>query len=150
MGTRFLPALLLMVGISVPGEVPVNTDWPQFLGPTRNCIYQGLDADGHWPGKAPPVVWQQAVGHGFSGPVVANHKLVVFQRLGDQETVECLDSRTGSGLWRFAYPTSYQDEFGFDDGPRATPTIAEGRVFTFGAEGMLHCLDMESGKKLWS
>jgi outer membrane protein assembly factor BamB len=81
---------------------------------------------------------------------VADHKLILFHRLDDKETVECLDARIGSPIWSFAYPTRYQDEFGFDDGPRATPTIAGGRVYTFGAEGMLHCLDFESGKALWS
>jgi outer membrane protein assembly factor BamB len=96
------------------------------------------------------MIWQKEIGHGFSGPVVADHKLVLFQRRIDQETVECLDARTGSPIWNFAYPTSYQDEFGFDDGPRATPSIAAGRVYTFGAEGMLHCLDLGNGRKLWS
>jgi len=77
------------------------------------------------------VVWQKAVGHGFSGPVVADRKLILFHRLADNETVECLDARTGSPFWSFAYPTSYQDEFGFDHGPRATPAIAGERVADF-------------------
>ena len=95
-------------------------------------------------------MWQKAVGHGFSGPAVADHKLILFHRLGDEETVECLDAQTGNSIWRFAYPTTYQDDFGFDDGPRATPTIAEDRVYTFGAQGMLNCLDAKNGKKLWN
>jgi len=126
------------------------TDWPQFLGPTRNGVYGGVDVGEGWSTNAPRVVWHRAVGHGFSGPGVAGSKLILFHRLSNNETVECLDARTGSAIWSFAYPTGYQDEFGFDDGPRATPSIAEGRVFTFGAEGKLHCLDLGSGKKLWS
>jgi outer membrane protein assembly factor BamB len=81
--------------------------------------------------------------------VVANHKLLLFHRRLDREVVDCLDARTGSPIWSFTYPTGYQDEFGFDDGPRATPSIAAGRVYTFGAEGRLHCLDLGTGKKLW-
>jgi len=125
-------------------------DWPQFLGPTRNNVYPGTDLAEGWPSKGPPAVWQKAVGHGFSGPVVSEHKLILFHRIGDQETVDCLDAATGSSIWSFAYRTGYQDEFGFDDGPRATPAISEGRVYTFGAEGMLHCVEFASERKLWS
>ena len=149
MRTRFLPALVITVTVSARGGTAV-ADWPQFLGPTRNGVYQGADLSGSWPGKGPPVIWQKEVGRGFSGPAVADHKLVLFHRIVDRETVDCLDAETGNPIWSHAYPTSYQDEFGFDDGPRATPTISGGRVYTFGAEGMLHCLDFESGQRLWN
>lgn len=126
------------------------SDWPQFLGPNRDGVYDGSDLTDAWPAGGPPVVWQKGVGHGFSGPVVADHKLILFHRENAQEIVACLDARTGSPVWSFAYPTSYQDDFGFDDGPRATPSISGGRVYTFGAQGMLHCLEAGSGKKVWS
>ena len=126
------------------------SDWPQFLGPTRNGVYGGTDLADGWPASGPAVVWRKPVGHGFSGPVVADHKLILFQRRGDQETVECLDARTGNPLWDAAYPTGYQDDFGFDDGPRATPSVAGGSVYTFGAEGRLQCLDFDNGKVRWS
>ena len=96
------------------------------------------------------MVWQKSIGQGFSGPAVADHKLVLFHRVNDKETVDCLDAKTGKELWAFDYPTAYQDDFGFDEGPRATPSIAGGRVFTYGAEGKLHCLDFATGKKIWS
>ncbi|HEX3799522.1 MAG TPA: PQQ-binding-like beta-propeller repeat protein [Verrucomicrobiae bacterium] len=126
------------------------TDWPQFLGPTRNGVYPGKDLAATWPTDGPPVVWQKSVGQGFSGPAVANHKLILFHRVENQETVDCLDAKDGKTLWTFAYPTAYVDDFGFDEGPRATPSIADGRVFTYGAEGRLHCLDFATGKKIWS
>jgi outer membrane protein assembly factor BamB len=125
-------------------------DWPQFLGPTRNGVYAGNDLAESWPKDGPPVLWTRSIGQGFSGPVVAGHKLVLFHRVADKETVECLDAKNGKTLWKFDYPTAYVDDFGFDEGPRATPSIANGRVFTYGAEGKLHCLDFETGKKIWS
>ena len=125
-------------------------DWPQFLGPTRNGSYAGPPLAAAWPQEGPPRVWQKKVGQGFSGPVAAQNKLILFHRLDDQETVECLEASTGKPLWAFRYPTRYADDFGFDEGPRATPAISEQTVLTFGAEGMLHCLDLASGKQIWS
>ena len=125
-------------------------DWPQFLGPTRNGKYAGTDIATVFPKAGPPVVWKKAIGQGFSGPVVADGKLILFHRVGDKETVECLDSATGKEIWRFDYPTHYRDDFGFDEGPRSTPSISAGRVYTFGAEGVLHCLDFVTGRKLWA
>jgi outer membrane protein assembly factor BamB len=124
-------------------------DWPQFLGPTRNGVYAGADLADSWPADGPPVVWRKDVGQGFSGPAVVDHLLVLFHRLGDKEVVECVDSRTGSAKWKFSYPTAYVDDFGFDEGPRGTPCVAENRVYTFGAEGVLLCLDLSNGKKEW-
>jgi outer membrane protein assembly factor BamB len=81
---------------------------------------------------------------------VAEGRLILFHRLGDKEVVEALDAATGGAIWRFDYPTQYRDDFGFDEGPRAAPTVAAGRIYTFGAEGVLHCLDFATGKKIWS
>src|SRR5206468_6392575 len=87
---------------------------------------------------------------GFAGPVVAGYRLIPFHRVGSEEVVEALDARTGSPRWRFAYPTTYRDDFGFDEGPRAVPVVAQNRVYTFGAEGQLHALDLADGKRVWS
>src|SRR5436190_5480775 len=149
MRTCFVPIFAINLAVSGMSAIAAS-DWPQFLGPTRNCIYGGTDLEENWPSKGPHVVWQKAVGHGFSGPTVVEGKLILFQRVANREIVECLDAKSGNAIWSFGYPTAYEDEFGFDDGPRATPTIAEGRVYTFGAEGMLHCLELGSGKKIWS
>jgi outer membrane protein assembly factor BamB len=141
--------LWLIPGLLLPVK-SLASDWPQFLGPTRNGICEGTQIAETWPASGPPVVWNKPVGHGFSGPVVADHKLILFHRLNDQESISCLDAGTGNEIWSFGYPTSYQDDFGFDDGPRATPAISELRLYTFGAEGMLHCLDLGTGRRLWS
>jgi outer membrane protein assembly factor BamB len=125
-------------------------DWPQFLGPNRDGVYSGDDIADAFAAGGPPSVWEKNVGAGFSGPVVANGRLILFHRLGGKEVVEALDAATGKPIWKFEYATSYRDDFGFDEGPRAAPVVSGGQVYTFGAEGMLHCLQFAGGGKIWS
>src|SRR5687767_857099 len=125
-------------------------DWPQYLGPERNGIYRGPALAETWGTQGPRVVWRRTVGQGFSGPVVAQGRVILFHRVKNEEVVEALDPKTGTTQWRYAYPTSYRDDFGFDEGPRAVPVVADGVVYTFGAEGQLHAVDLAKGTKLWS
>lgn len=125
-------------------------DWPQLLGPDRNGVYSGGDLAASWPEKGPPRLWKRDVGAGFSNPVVASGRLILFHRKGDKEIVESLDAKTGEPGWKFEYPSNYHDDFGFDEGPRASPVVVAGQVYTFGAQGVLHCLQLASGKKIWS
>lgn len=121
-------------------------EWPQLLGPARN----GVSPE---PAKLslqkPRLLWKKQVGAGFSSPVVAGGKLILFHRQADKEIVECMNARTGERIWAFEYATAYRDDFGFDEGPRGTPTVSNGRVYTHGAEGVLHALDLSTGRKLW-
>lgn len=125
-------------------------DWPQFLGPTRDGVYSGNDLAASWPKDGPRTVWKRKVGQGFSGPAVQEGKLILFHRIEDKEAIECLEAKSGQKVWEYSYPTKYRDDFGFDEGPRATPAIALGKVYTFGAEGVLSCLDLATGKRLWA
>lgn len=128
----------------------VAQDWPQILGPGRNGIYTGPEIAPSFPRSGPPLVWKRDVGAGFAGPSVAAGKLVLFHRINNRETVEAMDAVTGKTIWTADYPTSYRDDFGFDEGPRAVPVIAGGRVFTHGADGMLQGLDFATGRRLWN
>ncbi|MFN0170362.1 MAG: PQQ-binding-like beta-propeller repeat protein [Bryobacteraceae bacterium] len=121
-------------------------DWPQLLGPNRN----GVSAEPAPRSIDPRPVWKAGVGEGFAQPVVSGGRLIVFHRRNSREIVQALDASTGKPVWTFDYPTGYRDDFGFDEGPRASPTVSGGRVFTFGAEGKLHALDFATGKKLWA
>ena len=141
----FFVSFVVAFGISLAAQ-----DWPQILGPSRNGIYTGPEIVPSFPRTGPPSLWKQDVGAGFAGPAVAGDRLVLFHRVGSRETVEAMDANTGKTIWTFDYPTSYRDDFGFDEGPRAVPVIAGGRVFTHGADGMLHGIDFTSGKMLWS
>jgi outer membrane protein assembly factor BamB len=125
-------------------------DWPQFLGPQRNGVSAEKGLAASWPKDGPPALWQQDIGDGFSGPVIAGDRLILFHRVGDNEIVECLHATSGKQQWKFAYATSYSDMLGKGDGPRSTPTIEGNRIITLGAEGVLHCLDLEKGTKVWS
>ena len=132
-----------------PGAV-AKGDWPQILGPARNGIYTGPDIVPSFPRSGPPLLWKRDVGAGFAGPAVAADRLILFHRVNNRETVEAMDANTGKTTWTFDYPTAYRDDFGFDEGPRAVPVIAGGRVFTHGADGMLHGVDFATGRMLWS
>ena len=75
-----------------------GSDWPQFLGPTRNGVSTETGLLLAWPKNGPPVVWEKEVGDGFSGPVVAGGKLILLHRKGEQDVVECIDTLTGKGI----------------------------------------------------
>ena len=142
--------LVLAVAIATAVAVRVAAeDWPQFLGPGRNGVYRGPLSDSFGP-QGPPVRWRKAVGAGLSGPVVAGGRVLLFHRVRNEEIVEAFDVTTGNTAWRYAYPTTYRDDFGFDEGPRAVPVVANGIVYTFGAEGQLHAVDLAKGTRLWS
>ena len=125
-------------------------DWPHFLGPGRDGRYLGPPLARAWAGGAPPELWRRAVGEGFAGPVVAGDRLLVFHRVRNREVLEALDAATGAPIWRYDYPTNYRDDFGFDEGPRSAPVVAGGVVYTFGAQGQLHAVDLDTGAGVWS
>jgi outer membrane protein assembly factor BamB len=141
--------LLVLFTITMAAQSTV-IDWPQFLGPERNGVYRGPALAEKWAAGGPRVVWQKQVGQGFSGPVVAQGHVILFHRVSNREVVESLDARTGTSQWQYGYPTSYRDDFGFDEGPRAVPVVANGVVYTFGAEGQLHAISLSTGMRIWS
>ena len=128
----------------------VAADWPQFLGPGRNGIYAGPPLADSWPANGPRVVWKRQVGAGFAGPAVTGTRVILFHRVGNDEVVEALNAQTGADVWRYAYRTTYRDDFGFDEGPRAVPVVVNGRVYTFGAQGVLSAIDVNTGKLIWT
>jgi outer membrane protein assembly factor BamB len=125
-------------------------DWPQFLGPDRNGTYSGPALSETWGSTGPKVVWRKQVGQGFAGPAVVQGRVLLFHRVGNEEVLESLDAKTGNSTWRYAYPTTYRDDFGFDEGPRAVPVVADGIVYIFGAQAQLHAVDLAKGTRVWS
>ena len=125
------------------------SDWPQFLGPSRNgTTTQSISTP--WPAEGPKRLWKLPLGTGFSGPVVSQGQVLILDRSQDQERLQALDLRTGKVVWTQQQPTAYVDRFGFDNGPRATPAATPHQVVTFGAEGRLTCVQRSDGKLLWT
>jgi outer membrane protein assembly factor BamB len=126
------------------------SDWPQLLGPDRNGVYSGPEISISWTDNGPKRLWEKNVGQGFAGPAVVGGRVILFHRVDDREVVESLDAATGASQWRHDYPTSYRDDFGFDEGPRSVPVVADSIVYSFGAEGVLSAVALDTGKLLWS
>lgn len=139
------PVMVVMLAAASTGG-----EWPQILGPHRNGVAAGDERlDRSWPADGPPVLWQRAVGRGYAGVAVAEGTVVLFHRLDNREVVEALDPLTGQTRWQDGYPTTFRPQVGGNDGPLCTPTIAAGKVVTFGAQGVLSCYELASGKLLW-
>ena len=124
-------------------------DWPQFLGPTANGISTETGLLDRWPTNGPPLLWEKVVGTGYSAPSVRGNLLVLHHRFRDDEIVEAFDADTGKNRWRYAYPSGFQDPYGYNNGPRCAPLLSSNLCYTFGAEGKLLCLELATGKKVW-
>lgn len=121
-----------------------------FLGPrqTGTSLETGLLTE--WPADGPPELWSRRVGEGYGAPVISHGKLVIFHRVDDDEVIECVNAEDGSQvIWKHGYRTGYVDQYGYNGGPRSSATINEDRVYTYGAEGVLTCLDFQSGELIW-
>jgi len=151
-------------GSAVKGEVPVpavsdptqarpetdpETDFPQFQGPRRNGILEQTVLVTDWQRRSPRELWRQPIGEGWSGFAVVGPHAVTQEQRGEHELVSCYERTTGKLIWVHSDTARHDDPLG-GPGPRATPTIARGRVFSLGATGLLNALDLENGEVLWS
>jgi outer membrane protein assembly factor BamB len=139
-------------------------EWPQWMGPGRDSVWHETGIIDKFPAGGPKILWRTPIAGGYSGPAVAGGKVYVtdFVRTsGDakndfggrsevagNERVLCLSASDGSLLWKHEYDCPYK--ISYAAGPRATPTVSGGKVYSLGAEGHLFCLDAASGKVLWS
>jgi outer membrane protein assembly factor BamB len=124
--------------------------WPQWRGPTRDGVVSAT-LPARWP-ETLKKCWEVPVGAGHASPVVSGDRLVVIARQGEQEIVRALDLSSGKELWRSAYPAPYDVNpaaRSHGPGPKSTPAIAGGRVFTLGISGILSAFDLASGRLLW-
>ena len=123
-------------------------DVPEFLGPGRRPMFPKASLDTDWKAHPPREVWRQPIGPGFGGFAVVGDFAVTQQQEGGNELVVCYEWRTGRPRWKHADEASFTSSLG-GDGPRATPTINGGRVYSMGATGILNCLNGRDGSVLW-
>ncbi len=123
-------------------------DFPQFLGPQRDAVLPDIALQTDWDRYPPGLLWRIDVGAAWSAFAAVNGFAVTMEQRGDQELVTCYEIATGRLLWFHAETTRHQTVLG-GVGPRSTPTIHEGRVYTLGATGILRCLDGATGQVLW-
>jgi outer membrane protein assembly factor BamB len=124
----------------------VTHDWTAFLGPSHNAVSTETRLSRKLP---PPLVWEFGKGTGYASPAITAEYLVFLHRRANEEIVECLHPETGSSRWQFRYGTAFEDRYGYNNGPRSSPVLDGERVYTVGAEGTLHCLELGSGKMVW-
>lgn len=126
-----------------------DRDFPQFLGPARNGTLPGPRLARDWTARPPKKIWQQPIGAGWSSFAVVGPYAITQEQRGDYEWVSCYELLTGTPLWAHADPGRFNKVLG-GEGPRATPTVSEGRVYALGANGRFNCLDGASGEVIWT
>jgi len=127
-----------------------GSDWQKFLGPNGDGTSTEKGLISPWPKSGLKLVWQCELGSGYAPPTVSHGRLFHFDRFGDQARLTCRKSETGDELWKFDYPTDYDDYFGYDNGPRCSPIVDGDRVYLFGSEGKVHCVRIDDGKPIWN
>ncbi|MEX2139597.1 MAG: PQQ-binding-like beta-propeller repeat protein [Pirellulales bacterium] len=153
--SRELPALAQAAGgRDITKVASVSTtpfDFPGFLGPNRDQTITAVRLERDWQKNEPELIWRQPIGEGWSGfAVVADYAITQEQR-DDQEMIVCYELGTGKVRWAHGDPVRFGSTRSFGGlGPRATPTIHNSRVFTLGATGVLNCLELATGRLLWS
>lgn len=149
--THRIEGALVCLAMAALGAVAAHpdADWPRFLGPTGNNISAESGLLDRWPAGGPRVVWSRPIGAGYGAPSVRGNRLVLHHRLGDEEIVEAMNPGNGETIWRHSYPSQFVDPYGYNNGPRGTPLLSANRCYTFGAEGKLVCLELESGRTIW-
>ena len=162
--TRLISQLFHACCLAAAAWHPASgADWPQWMGPARDGIWREAGVVEEIPAAGLPVKWRVPVKGGYSGPAVADGRVYLtdYDRpvgplanapndrtaIAGRERVCCFEAATGRLLWEHAYDCPYS--ISYAAGPRCTPTVTGGRVYSLGAEGNLFCLDAEGGRVLW-
>jgi outer membrane protein assembly factor BamB len=124
------------------------TDWPQYLGPNRIAALPDPGIASDWSKNQPKLLWRHPIGAGWSSFAIVGHYGVTQEQRGDEELVTCYDLSDGKLQWSHVTPVRFYEVLA-GIGPRATPTISDGKVYALGALGNLLCLDGATGKLLW-
>ncbi len=131
-----------------------ENDWPRFLGSQINGISEPPALPGKirrdWSEDGLPLLWQVDVGEGYAIGVVSGQRYYHFDKFENAARLRAINVQTGALVWKYEYPSSYRDLYGYDSGPRASPLVDGDRIYLFGVEGQLTCLNANDGDVKWS
>lgn len=135
-------------GIAVAAHVSGGTYWTGFRGPNRDGIYSEKPINIDWKNNPPKQLWRQPVGGGYASFAVANGVAFTIEQRREYEVVVAYEIQSGRELWTNSWTAQFRESIG-GDGPRATPTWQDGRLYAQGATGELRCLNAQTGELLW-
>jgi outer membrane protein assembly factor BamB len=151
MQTRLAAITVILVALCASRETQANDDWTGWLGPERNGWVSNFQPPAVWP-ESLTKVWEAKVGTGYGSPLVADGRVYQHARQADDEVLWCFDLKSGDVRWRKSLPVPFKIAGGGDyhgKGPKSSPVMADGRVFTMSITGRLSAWSAESGEILW-
>jgi outer membrane protein assembly factor BamB len=140
--------LALALAVLALGLGAARADWPNFRGANHDGISDEKGFKTTWTGPL-PLVWERDLGSAFSSFACVGDKVYTCGTRSGKQVIYCLNADTGKTVWQERIEEEYPERQG-GDGPRATPTVDDGRVYILGARGTLLCLDAYTGKKIWN
>ncbi len=154
MGSVNRGSLVWVLAASVGAALaqPAQAPWTQCAGPSQDWTVETSGLADKWPESGPPRLWTREIGEGYSAILADGNRLYTMHRQGSDEVAICLDATSGETVWEHKYncdpKPGHVTQFG--SGPRGTPLLVNGKLFTIGVSGMMHCLDAKSGKPVWT
>jgi len=125
-------------------------DWASFLGPRGDGTSSETGVEPAIWKPHPPLLWQLPLGVSYGGPTIVGDKLLQFDRWGESERLTCFEAATLKELWRWEAVVAYSDMYGYNNGPRCSPVVSDGLIFLYGVTGQLSCVELDSGRLVWT